>query len=439
MSKIEWTDLTWNPTAGCSRVSDGCDNCYAIAETHRLGHYKSHAGKYGGLTRRRKDGRLDFNGVVRLWEPHLESPLTVRKPQVWFVNSMSDVFHKGLDLEDVKRVFDVMRRAHWHAFQVLTKRPDYAADVADQLPWPPNVMMGTSVEDDRVLERIDHLRRIPAYNRFLSCEPLIGPLGDIDLTGISWVIVGGESGSPKYVRRMDVDWARDLRDRSKAAGAAFNFKQYGRLVNNPDPADPTAKENGGEAKGGRTLDGKLWDELPSVPGFSHPDMVGVTPPKPLTDGEWDAVAPLLPGRDGVAGGRGRDNRLFIEGVRWIAYSGLAWRHLPKLHGSWNTYAVRVKRWHEGGHWPAILAALQDPVMDRYIAEYDANAGRKRLKRKRKADAVLMTTTAGRQSDAQPPAPEPQTARPKSLQQIASEWAGIRFAPPPRPGRRRRGT
>lgn len=263
-TSIEWTDRTWNPVSGCTRVSDGCDLCYAVAMTRRLAGHANTRAKYAGLV---NQGKSHFNGVVRTDESVLDEPLRRRQPSRWFVNSMSDLFHDGVPEAFIARVFDVMRRAHWHAFQVLTKRPERAAALAGSLPWPPNVLLGTSVEDHRVLHRIDALRSVPAAVRFLSCEPLIGPLGSVDLRGIHWVIAGGESGPSRRVRPMDIDWVRDIRAQAQSAGVAFHFKQYGKLTNNPDAVDPTAKENGGKAKGGRTLDGRTWDEHPAVAGY----------------------------------------------------------------------------------------------------------------------------------------------------------------------------
>ncbi|HEX9952253.1 MAG TPA: DUF5131 family protein [Rubricoccaceae bacterium] len=376
-SHIEWTDQSWNPVVGCSLVSPGCANCYAVADTRRWAAYKTHKGKYEGLVRKRADGTYHFNGTVRFWEPHLEVPLKQRKPSRYFVNSMSDLFHESLSIDDIARVFDVMRRAHWHVFQVLTKRPHQAAKLAGQLPWPPNVLMGTFGESADVLKRIDDLRAVPAARRFLSCEPLIGPVGKIDLTGIDWVIAGGESGARSKVRPLEVDWIREIRDQCIGAGIAFSFKQFGRLSNNPDPLDPTTKENGGATKGGRTLDGMLWDQHPAVAGYAYKEAIGLASPSPLTDAEFHRVAHLLPGHATAAGGRGRDNRAFLEAVRWQAYTLKPWRSLPGDHAKWNTHAVRVKRWHEGGHWPAILAELQDPIVARFIASYAKRSKQKR--------------------------------------------------------------
>ncbi|HEX8299618.1 MAG TPA: phage Gp37/Gp68 family protein, partial [Rubricoccaceae bacterium] len=244
-TKIEWTDKTWNPVVGCTRVSAGCDNCYAVVQTRIKAANPGMKGKYVGLI---NEGKRHFNGVVRLWEPHLDVPLKQTKPSRYFVNSMSDLFHERLAFEDIAKVFDVMKRAHWHVFQVLTKRPERASEFASRLPWPPNVLMGTSVEDDRVLDRIDALRAVPAHVRFLSCEPLIGPLGVVDLTGIQWCIVGGESGPGSRIMRPE--WARHLRDQCVAQGVAFHFKQFGHF----DEKGASV----GKGKSGRLLDGREW-------------------------------------------------------------------------------------------------------------------------------------------------------------------------------------
>lgn len=358
-SAIEWTDETWNPVSGCTRVSAGCDHCYAVEVTRWLAGVGQT--KYAGLV---NEGKGHFNGLVRTHGDVLDAPLSWKRPRRVFVNSMSDLFHPGVPEDFVRRVSEVMGRADRHAFQVLTKRPERAAELVDRLPWAPNVLVGTSVEDGRVLDRVDALRAVPAFRRFLSCEPLLGPVGDLDLTGIHWVVVGGESG-PR-ARPMDVGWARDIRDRCVAAGVPLFFKQFGRLSNNPDPDDATAKENGGGAKGGRLLDGRAWDQHPAVPGFRDPHAVGLAVPPPLSDEAWAGVAPVLPGRVGTAGGTGLDNRAFVEAVRWRAWTLRPWRDLPGEYGKWNTAAVRVIRWAEGGHWRAVCDGLGDPFVRRMV-------------------------------------------------------------------------
>jgi len=226
---IEWTDCTWNPVTGCTKCSAGCKNCYAERMAHRL--------KAMGNPSYRN------NFAVTLHPRMLERPLHWRKSRRIFVNSMSDLFHRDVPLNYIRQVFDVMGRASQHQFQVLTKRAERLEILASILPWPSNVWMGVSVEDSQVVTRIDHLRRVPAAVRFLSLEPLIGPLPKLNLGGIHWVIVGGESGPG--ARPMDLDWARDIRDQCQKARVPFFFKQVGGV---------------NKQKTGRMLDGRTWDE-----------------------------------------------------------------------------------------------------------------------------------------------------------------------------------
>lgn len=211
-SKIEWTDDTWNPVTGCDKVSQGCKLCYAKRMAERL----------------QAMGQRNYaNGFKLTLQPHMMSiPLRTKRPRFYFVNSMSDLFHKDIPLEYLQHVFATMQEAHWHRFQVLTKRAERLAEIAHLLPWPPNVWMGVSVEDEKNSGRIAHLRTVPAAVRFLSCEPLLGPLqDDLNLAGIHWVIVGGESQSG--CRPMDPAWAEDIRRQCEAAGVAFFMKQLG--------------------------------------------------------------------------------------------------------------------------------------------------------------------------------------------------------------------
>jgi protein gp37 len=230
-SGIEWTDSTWNPVTGCTKVSPGCKHCYAERMAERL----------------QAMGQSNYrNGFELTLQPHmLELPLRWRKPQTIFVNSMSDLFHKDVPVDYIQRVFDVMRRAHWHRFQVLTKRADRLAELDAKILWSENIWMGTSVENAKYRTRIDELRSTRALVKFLSLEPLLGPLPSLDLRGIDWVIVGGESG-PK-ARPMNPEWVTDLRDQCRIAGIPFFFKQWG-----------------GKNKklAGRILDGRTWDEMP---------------------------------------------------------------------------------------------------------------------------------------------------------------------------------
>jgi protein gp37 len=232
-SKIEWTDATWNPVTGCTKISAGCKFCYAERMALRL--QKMGQGRY----------RNGFK--VTLHDDVLAKPLQWRKPQIIFVNSMSDLFHKDIPTDFIQRVFQVMEQAHWHCFQVLTKRPERVAEIAHLLPWPHNVWIGTSVEDERVIERIDHLRPVPAVARFLSLEPLIGPLDNLNFTMVDWVIVGGESGPG--ARPMPAEWVRNIRDQCITQGVPFFFKQWGGVQ---------------KSRTGRILDGRTWDEMPPI-------------------------------------------------------------------------------------------------------------------------------------------------------------------------------
>lgn len=259
-SAIEWTDTTWNPSTGCSKVSAGCKYCYAETMAARL--QRMGSGRYAN----------GFEFTMH-WDK-IEEPLTWRKPRRVFVNSMSDLFHERADFEFVRRVFDVMLRTPRHQYQVLTKRPDRMAAWLRQMQQDgdyspaPHIWLGTSVEDGLVAERVDDLRRVPAGIRFLSCEPLLGPLDEVDLTEIDWVIAGGESGVHLWDerarrRRALVDhgeggwepreeraaWVRSLRDRCESLGIPFFFKQWG----------------GASSKaGGRELQGTTWDAFPGI-------------------------------------------------------------------------------------------------------------------------------------------------------------------------------
>ena len=230
-SKIEWTDATWNPVTGCNKVSPGCKVCYAERLSKRL--------KATGMVKYR-------NGFeVALHPDALNIPLRWRKPRTIFVNSMSDLFHEKVPDKFVHDVFAVMEQAHWHRYQVLTKRPERVSALSDQLPWPEQVWLGVSVESESYLHRIDLLRQSGAAIKFLSLEPLLGPLHELNLDGIDWVIVGGESGPG--ARPMEVEWAREIRDQCVAAGVPFYFKQWGGVF---------------KKRHGRLLDERTWDEMP---------------------------------------------------------------------------------------------------------------------------------------------------------------------------------
>ncbi len=243
-SDIEWTEATWNPVAGCKVISPGCTNCYAMRMAARL--QAMGMTKYAGTTR--KSGRRHvWTGRVNFDLDVLTAPLNWRKPQRIFVNSMSDLFQDAVDEKFVRRVWSVMQRAHWHSFQILTKRPDRMLAMLSKpdIATLPNVWLGTSVENEDHVERIDILRRVPAAIRFVSFEPLLGPISDPDLRGIDWAIVGGESG-PR-ARPMQEWWVEELHNDCKRQRVAFFFKQWG-----------------GKRKKttGRLLYGRTWDEYP---------------------------------------------------------------------------------------------------------------------------------------------------------------------------------
>ena len=234
-SAIEWTDATWNPVTGCTKISRGCDNCYAERFSER----------FRGVHGHPFEGGFDLT----LRPERLDQPLAWKRPRTIFVNSMSDLFHKDVPRAFIDQVFDTMERADWHIFQVLTKRSSlinrylnarYGAGRA-----PAHIWCGVSVEDAQAKSRIAHLRAAPASIRFLSLEPLLGPLGRLDLSGIDWVIAGGESGPG--ARHMEADWVREIRDRCLRQGTAFFFKQWGGLR---------------PKSGGRTLDNREWNQYP---------------------------------------------------------------------------------------------------------------------------------------------------------------------------------
>jgi protein gp37 len=232
-SAIEWTDATWNPVTGCTQVSPGCDNCYALAFAERFRGVPNHPYEQG------------FD--LRLWSERLELPLRWKKPKRIFVNSMSDLFHADVPDEFIRGVFDTMVRADWHIYQVLTKRPQRLARLGNSLPWPEHIWAGVSVESNDYVWRADFLRRVPAAVRFISAEPLLGPIDKLNLDDIHWLITGGESG-PRH-RACNKDWVREARDQCIAADVAYFHKQWG---------GRTSKS------GGRILDGRTWDEMPEV-------------------------------------------------------------------------------------------------------------------------------------------------------------------------------
>ncbi len=231
-SSIEWTEATWNPLTGCNRVSPGCKNCYAERMSVRL----------------KAMGQPNYsNGFkLALHEESLAIPFRWKKPMNIFVNSMSDLFYEEVPIDFIESVFDVMNKAHWHRFQVLTKRSERLLDLSPQLHWASNIWMGVSVENKDYIYRIDQLRETHASIKFLSIEPMLGPLDDINLNGIDWVIVGGESGPG--ARPMNSSWVISVRDQCLNAGVPFFFKQWGGV---------------NKKKAGRQLDGRTWNEMPS--------------------------------------------------------------------------------------------------------------------------------------------------------------------------------
>ncbi len=248
-TQIEWTDSTWNPTTGCTQVSDGCDHCYALT----LARTRLADGYLRRLPVVQTEANLQDPFAVRIWEERLSQPVRWSDSRRIFVNSMSDLFHKDIPEPFVRRIFEVMLRVDRHIYQVLTKRPGRAArffernrDLFPEGRIPAHIWMGTSVENQSVVFRVAQIRSVPAVVRFLSCEPLLGPL-TLDLAGIHWVIVGGESGAE--FRPLDLDWARAIREQCGEAGAAFFFKQIG---------GRTPKS------GGRTLDGQIYDAYPDL-------------------------------------------------------------------------------------------------------------------------------------------------------------------------------
>src|SRR5215471_4065711 len=293
---IEWTrdsaggiGATWNPVTGCEKVSPGCAHCYAEVFAERFRGVPDHPYQQG------------FD--LRLWPDRLTLPLRWRRPRLIFVNSMSDLFHPEVPDQFIAQVFEVMVEAPQHTFQVLTKRHERLAQLAADLPWPPNVWMGVSIENRRFVHRADHLRRVRSAVRFISAEPLLGPLDGLDLGGIHWLIAGGESGPG--ARPMHPDWARQLRDRCQESGVAFFFKQWGAHVpedqldvplgralaidarGRPWTARSAAAVPGaslvrlrrvGKGRAGRLLDGQTWNEYPQVQRADAFQSASASPP-----------------------------------------------------------------------------------------------------------------------------------------------------------------
>lgn len=232
-SSIEWTESTWNPITGCSKISPGCKFCYAERMAKRL---------------KAMSSENYINGFkLTLHEHVLELPLTWKKPQTIFVNSMSDLFHKNVPLVFIQKMFEVMNKAHWHIFQILTKRSDRLLELNNKLTWTENIWMGVSVENQDYTFRIDDLRKTDAHTKFLSIEPLIGQITKLNLNNIDWVIVGGESGPG--ARPMKEEWVITIKDICKNSGVPFFFKQWGGV---------------NKKKNGRLLEGRTWDEMPEI-------------------------------------------------------------------------------------------------------------------------------------------------------------------------------
>lgn len=244
-SSIEWTDATWNPVTGCTKVSPGCKHCYAERFAERFRGTPGHPFEQG------------FD--LRLWPERIDQPLRWRRPRRIFVNSMSDLFHPAVPESFIRNCFETMVDAHWHQYQILTKRPERVAAMAKRLPWPDQIWMGTSVENQAYVRRIQELRHVPARVRFLSCEPLLGPL-KLNLRGIHWVIVGGESGPG--ARPMQTAWVESIRRQCTKANVPFFFKQWGGVV---------------KSRTGRELHGRTYDEYPvalsPAPGARTPSTV----------------------------------------------------------------------------------------------------------------------------------------------------------------------
>lgn len=277
-SAIEWTEATWNPTTGCDQLSPGCDNCYALTLAKRL--------KAKGNPKYQEDGNPRSSGpgfALTLHTDQLALPHRWKAPRVIFVNSMSDLFHPEVPDQFIEDVFQVMADTPRHTYQVLTKRSQRLVKLAKRLPWPDNIWMGVSVETDRYCFRVDHLREVPAAIRFVSAEPLLGPLPSLFLEAIDWVIAGGESGA--NARPMHPSWVIGLRDRCLESDVAFFFKQWGAWTPRDDdnavlvandgtfisepvstsiPGSPTLMRRVGKNKAGRELDGDTWDKMPKL-------------------------------------------------------------------------------------------------------------------------------------------------------------------------------
>jgi protein gp37 len=245
-SSIEWTEATWNPVTGCFKISPGCKHCYAERMAHRL-QAIGHAHYRNGFR-------------LTLHEDALSLPLRWRRPQAIFVNSMSDLYHQDVPLSFIEKVFAVMHQASWHRYQILTKRAERLAELNDKLPWAANIWQGVTVEHPDYAQRIDLLRGTGAHIKFLSLEPLLAPMRGLNLRGIDWVIVGGESGPG--ARPTAAEWVTDIRDQCRKAGVAFYFKQWGGVF---------------KKRNGRELEGRTWDEMPGATPAARNGQLEVMP------------------------------------------------------------------------------------------------------------------------------------------------------------------
>lgn len=287
---IEWTHTTWNPVTGCTKVSAGCKNCYAERMAHRL--------RAMGQERYR-------NGFKVTLQPQaLDEPRRWRKPRLVFVNSMSDLFHRDVPVEFIVKVFETMASCPQHTFQVLTKRSERLRRLAPELPWPSNVWMGVSVENQKAVARIVDLVEVPAAVRFLSVEPLLGPLDELSLDGIGWVIVGGESGPG--ARPMEPSWVVDIRDGCLEVGVPFFFKQWGGV---------------NKKKTGRQLEGRTWDEMPEVREVGPPADV-VAAPEPATSARVDLPVAASWTAEDVRAWADSAEPHCVDAVRLLAHSGI---------------------------------------------------------------------------------------------------------------------
>lgn len=245
-TKIQWANASWNPCTGCTEISPGCKLCYAKTLSRRLQGMEKQVRYVNGFT-------------LTMHEEALAEPLKWKQSKTIFVNSMSDLFHKDVSDAFIKKVFAVMNEVSRHRFRILTKRSERLRTLASSLTWTENILAGVTVESNEYLSRVDDLRQVPARTKFLSLEPLLGPLPDLDLTGINWVIVGGESGAK--ARPMQIEWVRAIRDKCLAEGVLFNFKQWG---------------GWNKKKAGSVLDGRLWTGTPEAPQGEGPDAEGIS-------------------------------------------------------------------------------------------------------------------------------------------------------------------